>query len=75
MILSKRFMSVMNILRNDNNVTQRGQLLVEVIHEDKSVIWLTEQSPFADRSVKSSNKFIFSWDQIISFSSTYSCYL
>ncbi|WP_240480079.1 hypothetical protein [Paenibacillus fonticola] len=45
-----------------------GGYHVEVIHGDKSVIWLTEQSPFEDRSIKSSNKFIFSWDQIIRFS-------
>ncbi|WP_055106876.1 hypothetical protein [Paenibacillus ihumii] len=45
-----------------------GGYYVEVIHEDKSVIWITEQSPFEDRSIKSSNKFIFSWDQMIRFS-------
>ncbi|MMZ66607.1 hypothetical protein D1872_291170 [compost metagenome] len=32
------------------------------------MIWLTEQSPFDDRTVKSSNKFIFSWEQILNFS-------
>ncbi|OMF02625.1 hypothetical protein [Paenibacillus sp. FSL H7-0331] len=45
-----------------------GGYYVEVIHEGERVIWLTEQSPFEDRAVKSLNKFIFSWDQIISFS-------
>ncbi|WP_138185229.1 hypothetical protein [Paenibacillus alvei] len=45
-----------------------GGYCVEVIHEDKFVIWLTEQTPFEDRSVKSLNTFIFSWDHIINFS-------
>lgn len=45
-----------------------GGYYVEVIHEDKFVIWLTEQTPFEDRSVKSLNTFIFSWDHIINFS-------
>ncbi|ULL16410.1 hypothetical protein DVH26_19365 [Paenibacillus sp. H1-7] len=45
-----------------------GGYYVQVIHEDNSMIWVTEQSPFKDRSFKSSNKFVFSWDQIISFS-------
>ncbi|MOA09204.1 hypothetical protein D3C78_1290180 [compost metagenome] len=45
-----------------------GGYYVEVIHEFESVIWLTEQSPFDDRTVKSSNKFIFSWEQILNFS-------
>ncbi|MNJ41248.1 hypothetical protein D3C77_361660 [compost metagenome] len=44
-----------------------GGYYVEVIHEDKSVIWVTGQSPFEDRSVKSSNMFILSWGQIIRF--------
>lgn len=45
-----------------------GGYYVEIIHEDESVIWLTEQSPIDDRTVKSSNKFVFPWDQIINFS-------
>lgn len=45
-----------------------GGYYVEVIHEAERVIWLTEQSPFDDRTIESSNKFIFSWDQIIEFS-------
>lgn len=45
-----------------------GGYYVEVIHGGERVIWLTEQSPFEDRSLKSSNKFVFSWYQIISFS-------
>jgi len=45
-----------------------GGYYIEVIHEVESVIWLTEQSPFDDRTVKSSNKFIFSWEQIFKFS-------
>ncbi|MFU1795607.1 hypothetical protein ACM1RC_17230 [Paenibacillus azoreducens] len=45
-----------------------GGYYVEVIHESDELIWLTEQSPFMDRSIKSSNRFVFSWNQIISFS-------
>ncbi|SEU19702.1 hypothetical protein [Paenibacillus sp. NFR01] len=45
-----------------------GGYEVEVIHEDKHVVWITEQSPFADPSVISTNTFIFSWEQIIAFS-------
>lgn len=45
-----------------------GGYYVEVIHEIEGVIWLTEQSPFNDRTIKSSNKFTFSWDQILHFS-------
>lgn len=31
------------------------------------MFWLTEQSPFKEQLVKTSNKFAFSWDQIIIF--------
>lgn len=45
-----------------------GGYYVEVIHEAERIIWLTEQSPFSDQTIESSNKFIFSWAQIIEFS-------
>lgn len=45
-----------------------GGYYVEVVHETEGIIWLTEQSPFNDHTIESSNKFIFSWVQIIKFS-------
>ncbi|MDR6777014.1 MULTISPECIES: hypothetical protein [Paenibacillus] len=44
-----------------------GGYYVEVSHEDDRLFWLTEQSPFKEQFVKTSNKFAFSWDQIIDF--------
>ncbi|MFE4709804.1 MULTISPECIES: hypothetical protein [unclassified Paenibacillus] len=45
-----------------------GGYYVEVIHEVEHVSWLTEHSPFLDRSIKTINKFVFSWGQLINFS-------
>ncbi|MEK3786894.1 hypothetical protein [Paenibacillus sp. FSL K6-1230] len=45
-----------------------GGYYVEVIHEADRIIWLTEQSPFNDQTIESSNKFIFLWAQIFEFS-------
>ncbi|MDQ0170080.1 hypothetical protein [Paenibacillus tundrae] len=45
-----------------------GGYYVEVVHETERIIWLTEQSPFNDHTIESSNKFIFSWVQIMKFS-------
>ncbi|WP_338543337.1 hypothetical protein [Paenibacillus tundrae] len=45
-----------------------GGYYVEVVHETERIIWLTEQSPFNDQTIESSNKFVFSWVQIIKFS-------
>ncbi|PNQ84095.1 hypothetical protein MF625_004348 [Paenibacillus polymyxa] len=44
-----------------------GGYYVEVSHEDDRLFWLTEQSPFKEQFVKTSNKFAFSWDHIIDF--------
>ncbi|KWX75903.1 hypothetical protein AMQ84_16240 [Paenibacillus riograndensis] len=45
-----------------------GGYYVEVIHGIESLFWLTEQNPFSDRSIKTPNKFSFSWSQIMNFS-------
>ncbi|GGH60258.1 hypothetical protein GCM10008014_34620 [Paenibacillus silvae] len=45
-----------------------GGYYVEVVHDADRIIWLTEQSPFNNQTIKSSNKFIFSRDQIFEFS-------
>ncbi|MFC3746183.1 hypothetical protein [Paenibacillus sp. GCM10012306] len=45
-----------------------GGYYVEVIHEVENVFWLTEHSPFMDRSIKTINKFSFSWGELINFS-------
>ncbi|MGZ7443252.1 hypothetical protein [Paenibacillus sp. TH7-28] len=40
---------------------------MDVFHEDDAVIWLTEQSPFMDKSLLPSKRFIFSRNNIIEF--------
>ncbi|AHM67180.1 hypothetical protein LK13_04915 [Paenibacillus polymyxa] len=44
-----------------------GGYYVEVSHEDDRLFWVTEQSPFQEQFVKTSNKFAFTWIQIIDF--------
>jgi hypothetical protein len=44
-----------------------GGYYVEVRHVEETVIWQTEQHPFSDKSIKSSNKFIFPLSNIIDF--------
>jgi hypothetical protein len=44
-----------------------GGYFVEAAHNNETMIWTTEQSPFMDRSINSSNIFVFSWSNIIEF--------
>ncbi len=44
-----------------------GGYYVDVVHDDETLIWTTQQSPFKDRTIKSTNRFIFSWINIIEF--------
>ncbi|AKG36177.1 hypothetical protein [Paenibacillus durus] len=44
-----------------------GGYYVNVVHNYETMIWTTQQSPFMERTIKSSNKFVFSWRNIIEF--------
>lgn len=44
-----------------------GGYYVDVYYNDCTVMWLTEQSPFADKSIHSSNTFVFSRSNMINF--------
>ncbi|MGF9697952.1 hypothetical protein [Paenibacillus sp. MABNR03] len=44
-----------------------GGYYVDVLHNDTTVTWITEQSPFMDASDESSNVFIFSWSNLLNF--------
>lgn len=44
-----------------------GGYYIDVIHNNKTMIWTTEHSLFTDRTIKSSNRFIFSWSNVIEF--------
>jgi len=45
-----------------------GGYYVDVVHKDKTIIWTTHQSPFEDSAIKSTNRFVFLWSNIIDFS-------
>ncbi|GGF69417.1 hypothetical protein GCM10010912_13160 [Paenibacillus albidus] len=45
-----------------------GGYYVDVLLNNETVIWTTHQSLFEDKAIKSSNKFVFSWSNIIEFS-------
>jgi hypothetical protein len=45
-----------------------GGYYVDVIYNQDGVIWLTEQSPFNDKTLSHRNEFRFSWENIINFS-------
>ncbi|RRJ63682.1 hypothetical protein EHV15_12635 [Paenibacillus oralis] len=45
-----------------------GGYYVDVFYEGDSVIWLTEQSPFMDKSIPAANRFVFSRNNMIEFS-------
>ncbi|WP_340007223.1 hypothetical protein MHH52_05815 [Paenibacillus sp. FSL K6-0276] len=44
-----------------------GGYYVDVVHDDETMIWTTQQSPFEDIAIKSTNRFVFSWSNIIDF--------
>jgi hypothetical protein len=44
-----------------------GGYYVDVVHNNETMIWTTEQSPFTDSTFKDSNRFVFSWSNIIEF--------
>lgn len=44
-----------------------GGYYVDVVHNNETMIWTTEQSPFMDSTIKSSNIFVFLWTNIIEF--------
>jgi hypothetical protein len=44
-----------------------GGYYVGVAHDNETMIWTTQQSPFEDITLKSTNRFVFSWSNIIDF--------
>lgn len=45
-----------------------GGYYVDVVHDNEAMIWTTQQSPYEDKTIKSTNRFVFSWSNIIDFS-------
>lgn len=45
-----------------------GGYEVDVVHYNDTLSWTTEQSPFADKTIKTSNVFVFTWNNMIQFS-------
>lgn len=41
---------------------------MDVVHDNEAMIWTTQQSPYEDKTIKSTNRFVFSWSDIIDFS-------
>ncbi|HEX9063369.1 MAG TPA: hypothetical protein VF941_24620 [Clostridia bacterium] len=44
-----------------------GGYNVDVFHKKDLIVWVTEEIPFQDKSIESSNRFTFSWDNTIDF--------
>ncbi|WP_334076638.1 hypothetical protein [Paenibacillus sanfengchensis] len=44
-----------------------GGYYVDVYHEDHSVIWITEQTPFMDKSVPGQRRFVFPFHEMSAF--------